>query len=267
MLDTDSDRCGFVVPNQEGTTYEPLHRNKLIALLGVVFARTDPGCAIVTDSVTSEGLAVFLTSLGLQHVRYLKGYANVIGKARELTESGQVYAPLAIETSGHCAMAENAYLDDGTYTAVKIISLLATERQKEAKSGKALSNSPLLDLIADLEEVDEIKELRMKTLDSSLDTMRYVFDILALEVAAAAETHEDWQVDEENLEGLRIRTGDSQFFMLRKSLHDPIISLQIESRSSEHARTRVVRPLLQLMRDFPSIGDALDTSALENYFY
>ena len=34
MLDTDSDRCGFIVPNQEGS-YEPLHRNKLIALLGV----------------------------------------------------------------------------------------------------------------------------------------------------------------------------------------------------------------------------------------
>ena len=107
MLDTDSDRCGFVVPNIRGS-YEPLHRNKLIALLGVVFSRTDPGCVVVTDSVTSEGLTKFLEEeLGLQHVRYLKGYANVIGKAQALTTAGQVYAPLAIETSGHCAMAEN----------------------------------------------------------------------------------------------------------------------------------------------------------------
>ncbi len=189
----------------------------------------------------------------------------MIGKARTLTEEGQVYAPLAIETSGHCAMAENGYLDDGTYTAVKIISLLATERQKQAQTGSEPSVSPLLDLIADLEEVDEIKELRMKTKDSSLDTMRRVFDIFALEVSAAAETHGDWQVDEENLEGLRIRTGDSQFFMLRKSLHDPIISLQIESRSAEHARTSVVRPLLKIIQEFPSIRDAMDTTALENY--
>lgn len=265
MLDTDSDRCGFVVPNQEGS-YEPLHRNKLIALLGVVFARTDPGCAIVTDSVTSEGLTQFLTgSLGLQHVRYLKGYANVIGKARTLTEEGSVYAPLAIETSGHCAMEENGYLDDGTYTAVKIISLLATERQKQAEAGSEPSLSPLLDLIADLEEVDEIKELRMKTLDGSLDTMRHVFDILALEVAAAIDMNDDWQIDDENLEGLRIRTGAAQFFMLRKSLHDPIISLQIESHSVNHARSRVVQPLLKIMSEFPTIGAALDTTALDNY--
>lgn len=258
MLDTDSDRCGFVVPNDKGV-YEPLHRNRLIALLGVVFARTDPGCAIVTDSVTSEGLAKFLTqNLGLQHVRYLKGYANVIGKARALTESGITHAPLAIETSGHCAMEENAFLDDGTYTAVKIISLLATERA-------SASGSTLLGLISDLEEMDEIKELRMKALDNSLDTMRYVFDILTLEVEAAASRHDDWQVDTENLEGLRIRTGDSQFIMIRKSLHDPIISIQIESRSVENARQQVVQPLLQIMKDFPTVGDALDTSVLENY--
>lgn len=57
-------------------------------------------------SVTSEGLETFLGELGLNHVRYLKGYANVIGKARELTESGKAIAEVAIETSGHCAMRE-----------------------------------------------------------------------------------------------------------------------------------------------------------------
>ncbi len=60
-------------------------------------------------SVTSEGLALFLEGLGLEHVRYLKGYANVIGKARELTESGKALAEVAIETSGHCAMREVSF--------------------------------------------------------------------------------------------------------------------------------------------------------------
>lgn len=264
MLDTDSDRCGFVVPKQlQPGEYEPLHRNKLIALLGVVFARTDPGCAVVTDSVTSEGLTTFLKDLGLQHVRYLKGYANVINKARALTESGQAFAPLAIETSGHCAMEENGYLDDGTYTAVKVISLLATERQSQGDA--SCSISPLLDLINDLEEVAEIKELRMKTVDGSLETMQHLFDILSLQVEMATEHMEDWSIDTENLEGLRIRTGDSQFFMLRKSLHDPVISLQIESRSVKHVRTRVVQPLLEILQENPTLGERLDASALQNY--
>lgn len=263
MLDTDSDRCGFVVPattdGGKSLTYEPLHRNRLIALLGVVFARSDPGCSIVTDSVTSEGLADFLQERGLDHVRYLKGYANVIGMARSLTESGEKQAPLAIETSGHCAMQENGYLDDGTYTAVKIISLLATER------ARGCSDQALLDLIADLEEMPEIKELRMTAVDNSLDTMRHIFDVLTLQVTAAVEQHEDWEVDTKNLEGLRIRTGNKQFFMLRKSLHDPLISLQIESRSAENARQQVIEPLLEIIQASVPIQEGLDTTVLKDY--
>lgn len=129
MLDTDADRCGFIVPRDapDGTTaYEALNRNRLIALLSVIFRTSSPGCSVVTDSVTSEGLARFLEEdLGLVHERYLKGYANVIGRAREITEGGEAVAEMAIETSGHCAMRENGYLDDGTYTAVKVVGLRA----------------------------------------------------------------------------------------------------------------------------------------------
>ena len=53
--------------------------------------------------------------MGLKHFRHLRGYANVIGKAEELTESGKANAEVAIETSGHCAMQENGYVDDGMY--------------------------------------------------------------------------------------------------------------------------------------------------------
>ncbi len=112
MLDTDADRCGFIVPRNDDSTikYEALNRNRLIALLAVIFQKSSPGCTFVTDSVTSEGLAEFLEGLGLNHVRFLKGYANVIGKARELTESGKAMAEVAIETSGHCAMREVSFI-------------------------------------------------------------------------------------------------------------------------------------------------------------
>jgi hypothetical protein len=43
--------------------YEPLNRNRLIALLGVIFATTSPRCTIVTDSTTSEGLGQFLEEI------------------------------------------------------------------------------------------------------------------------------------------------------------------------------------------------------------
>lgn len=75
-------------------------KSGLIAMMGVIMARQSPGCAIVTDSVTSTGLSSFLEELGLLHVRYVRGYANVIRKARSLTESNTVNAEVAIETSG-----------------------------------------------------------------------------------------------------------------------------------------------------------------------
>jgi phosphomannomutase len=275
MLDTDADRCGFVVPRtvtQDATTgaitkrsdYEPLNRNRLIALLGVVFSRSDPGSTVVTDSVTSEGLTTFLEDkLGLTHVRYLKGYANVINKAKELTESGELNAALAIETSGHCAMKENDYLDDGTYTAVKVVSLLARER--------AAGTASLLDLIRDMPELAEICELRCPTIDRSLETMREVFDFCAMAMERACEdSNQDpaaqaWEIDTDNLEGVRIRTGNGGFMMLRKSLHDPIISLQIEGHSKQEVRTQVLEPLLRLFESDEVIKSTLDISLLQEY--
>lgn len=253
MLDTDADRCGFVIPRtistdgQSCSNYEVLNRNRLIAVLAVIFAQTSPGCADVTDSVTSEGLTKFLTkTLGLQHIRYLKGYANVIGKAKEVTERGLANAEMAIETSGHCDMKENGYLDDGTYTSVKVVGLLARiTRESPSRS--------LLDLISELEELDHVKEVRLKVVDGSLETTSLMFDFCALEIERLAKRESKvendvtavWEVDEENLEGIRVRTGpNGGFFMLRKSLHDPIISLQVEATSREEAHSVIIEPLL-----------------------
>ena len=285
MLDTDSDRCGFVVPSKTTTEdsatvpYEPLNRNRLIAMMGVILSQTVPGgkCGIVTDSVTSEGLSTFLQDkLGLTHVRYLKGYQNVIDKAKELTETGVLNAELAMETSGHGAMKENNYLDDGTYTAVKVVSLLARQRREHGP------NTSLLDLIADMEELSVIRELRFNVLDDSLDTMRQVFDVCALEIENLCLNHADgaviddseenearvhsyWSIDTDNLEGIRVRVGGGQFFMLRKSLHDPIISLQLEAVSDEEARRLVIDPILELFESEEGIHSQLDLSVLRNF--
>lgn len=353
MLDTDSDRCGFIVPatasrrasssssSHEGNTameevddgseeihFEPLNRNRLIAIMGVIISKKTRSisqgknngdrpdeqqqqkCGIVTDSVTSEGLSTFLQDkLGLVHVRYLKGYQNVIDKAKELTESGILNVELAMETSGHGAMKENNYVDDGTYTAVKVVSLLARQKRQQQQQEQQQENSfsssqpkigsSLLDLIADMEELDVIQELRFKVLDDSLDTMRQVFDFCALEIENKCLNNPDeeainnnpnsaleqppenggggnvgvgivvvdhgWSLDMDNLEGIRVRLGDGQFFMLRKSLHDPIISLQIEAASDPEARQRVIKPLLELFQSQDVIQSKLDLSVLQNY--
>lgn len=74
----------------------------------------------MTDSVTSNGLTDFIEKLGGKHYRYRKGYKNIIDKGISLNKDG-VDTPLMIETSGHGAMRENYFLDDGAYLAVLML--------------------------------------------------------------------------------------------------------------------------------------------------
>lgn len=207
----------------------------------------------------------FLHGLGIQHVRYLKGYANVIGKARELTESGKASAEVAIETSGHCAMRENGYLDDGTYTAVKVIGLLARVTRESRRSGAStIPPMSLLDLIADLEEMPHVGELRMNVKDGTTVTTNYIFSKLVESIQDTCNTRTEWELDTDNLEGVRVRIGNGGFFMLRKSLHDPILSLQIEGSSVESIRDQVIHPILTLMEQGDIVA-SLDVDCLRDY--
>lgn len=251
MFDTDADRSGFILPrsidkNGVCSNYEPLNKNRLIALLSVIFSAAAPGSTIVTDSTTSEGLNTFLEkNLGLTHFRYLRGYANVINKAKELPGS-----EIAIETSGHCALKENGWIDDGTYTAVKIIALLANSKGKGS----------LLDLISDLEELPFDEEFRIKATDGSLETTTEVFNSVAESLKEKCGVEEEWTLDGENLEGVRVRLTSGGFFMIRQSLHDPVISMQAECVSEEYAQSVVIAPLLSIFSEHKAV---LDLSALE----
>jgi phosphomannomutase len=83
-----------------------------------------PGSTIVTDSVTSNGLAAFIAARGGRHHRFRRGYKNVISEGQRLNAAGEA-CELAIETSGHGAMRENYFLDDGAYLVAKVLAQLA----------------------------------------------------------------------------------------------------------------------------------------------
>jgi hypothetical protein len=56
--------------------------------------------------------------------------------------------------------------------------------------------------------------------------------------------------------------------MLRKSLHDPVLSLQIEAEERDSARREIVEPLLNLFGatgGSQQLASALDYSALSEY--
>jgi phosphomannomutase len=77
--------------------------NRFIALMSAITLREHPGSTIVTDSVTSNGLTDFITKLGGKHLRFKRGYKNVISKGVELNKAGEE-CHLMMETSGHGAV-------------------------------------------------------------------------------------------------------------------------------------------------------------------
>ena len=236
IFDTDVDRAGAVLASGE-----ELNRNRLIALMSAIALREHPGTAIVTDSITSTGLAAFIASHGGVHRRFKRGYRNVINEAQRLNAEG-IDCQLAMETSGHGAMKENYFLDDGAYLIVKILIELACARQPEA-------------LIADLPEPKESREFRMKITESDFRAAgQAVLDALG----AFAPAQPGWSVLPDNCEGVRVALdkahGDG-WFLLRLSLHDPILPLNIESDSVGGVK-RIARELAPFLAQQPGIDAA-----------
>ena len=214
IFDTDVDRSAAVDPQGN-----ELNRNRLIALISAVVLREHPGSTIVTDSITSDGLAQFITGLGGVHHRFKRGYKNVINEAVKLNEAGQA-SWLAIETSGHGAMKENYFLDDGAYLVSKLLAELAIAKQ---------SNKVITDLIAELKEPAESKEYRLKIL---IEDFKAHGNNVIESLQAYAGDQDGWQIVPNNYEGIRVActsATEDGWFLLRLSLHDPVLPLNIES--------------------------------------
>ena len=74
-----------------------------------------------------------------RHHRFKRGYKNVINEAIRLNNEG-IDCPLAIETSGHAAMRENYFLDDGAYLCTKIIIKAALLRKEGKTKAQAMKH-------------------------------------------------------------------------------------------------------------------------------
>ena len=241
IFDTDVDRAGAV--EADGTE---LGRNRLIALAAAIAAEQAPGSTIVTDSVTSDQLAEFIEKkLGCRHHRFKRGYKNVINEAIRLNEAGETCL-LAMETSGHGALKENYFLDDGAYLATKIVIRYAQLRRQ----GRTLA-----DLLEGMREPLEARELRFHLLPEDCKAAGAAV-LAALEQYAASQP--GWVPAPRNYEGLRYSVpAQKGWFLLRMSLHDPLMPLNIESDCPGGAEE-----ILRELTPFLTAQPVLDTAGL-----
>ena len=181
---------------------EGINRNKYIALMAAIALRDSPGETIVTDSCTSNGLATFIKALGGKHFRYKKGYKNIIDKGMELNDSG-VPCPLMMETSGHGAMRENFFLDDGAYGALKIV-IEAVRRRLEGSRDV----SEMLESLTEPVEAMEIR-VNIKSADVAAEAAR-VTAAFKDWMDSGASGEASWTLEAENYEGWRVKVAEPE---------------------------------------------------------
>jgi phosphomannomutase len=241
IFDTDVDRSAAV--DDRG---RELNRNRLIALISAIVLREHPGSTVVTDSITADGLTQFIEEdLQGVHHRFKRGYKNVIDEAIRLNEAGQE-SWLAIETSGHGAMKENYFLDDGAY----LVSKLLVELAKSKLAGKNLT-----DLIANLQEPRESAEFRLKI---TVEDFKTYGNIIIDRLQTFVELQPDWSIVPHNYEGIRVSCRHPQqqgWFLLRLSLHDPVLPLNIES-NVEGGISQITERLIEFFQDKPDLDIA-----------
>lgn len=248
IFDADCDRAAIV--DGEG---KEINRNRLIALISAILLDENPGktLTMVTDSVTSSGLKAFINDWGGEHYRYKRGYRNVIDEAIRLNKEG-IDCPLAIETSGHAALRENHFLDDGMY----LVTVLIVKAMQLKQLGKNLGS-----MIADLKEPVESSEIRLNIQDEDFRATGKEAIELVLDYANAADT---WHIAPDNREGVRISfdldgQADAGWFLLRLSVHDPVLPLNVESDVPNGVKT-MLNSLYNVLKDC----EGIDLSPLKN---
>lgn len=246
IFDTDVDRSSAV--DEKGSE---IARNGIVAMAAALISDKYPGTTVVTDSVTSDELHVFLEEiLGLKHLRFKRGYKNVINKAIELNNSGTI-SPLAIETSGHAAYKDNYFLDDGAFLATRIV----IESAKLFKKGLGLSS--ILDGLNSPAESTEVR-LPITAEDFAGCAEKALKQVKKLPASFKHDAIRFSSV-EPNYEGVRLSyTGKyNGWLLIRKSLHDPILPINIESK--DPGGCQLIREILNTAL---SSVDGIDLSPL-----
>lgn len=214
IFDTDVDRSAIV--DSEGNS---INRNNLIGLIGAIVLKENPGTTIVTNSPVSDHLIQFVEEMGGKVDRYISGYRNVINRGISLNEEG-VDCALAIETSGHAALRENYFLDDGAYLAAKIVA----KEAELAKDGQSVT-----DLIRHLDQPAETEEIRFVI--TNPDYKEIGMETLE-RFAHWVNNIDGFTLVPDNLEGKRVQLSEPYgrgWLLLRMSLHEPKLVLQIEN--------------------------------------
>lgn len=147
-------------------------------------------------------------------------------------------------------------LDDGAYLAVKIIIEMVRLRLQGDSRG-------IGGLLESLESPLEENEFRLNFIDKT-DFQGYGKNVVTA-FAEFANTVDGWTVEDVNYEGYRVSVeeagGKAGWLLLRQSLHDPLLPLNIESE----VNGGIAKIAAVLVEQFFPKFDNVDVSTLVEY--
>ncbi|ONM54012.1 phosphoglucosamine mutase family protein [Zea mays] len=231
VFDTDVDRSGVV--DAGGAA---INGDRLIALMSAIVLGEHPGTMVVTDARASDGLTRFVESRGGRHCLYRVGYRNVIDKGVQLNADG-VETHLMMETTGHGALKENYFLDDGAYMVVKIIIEMVRMKLAGVEGGVG-------SLIRDLQEPAESVLLRMDVMGEPKDAKE--------RATHAVEAFKNY---------IQRAVG---MVHIRQSVHNPNIALNMQSYAPGGCKS-MAKDLLERFLLASGLNGFLDISQVEKF--
>ncbi len=140
-------------------------------------------------------------------------------------------------------------MDDGAYMIAKILIKTA----KLQREGKTIAS-----LLSELQDPAEASEFRLRI---TSENFKATGESVLFLVQKEAATRPAWQVVPDNYEGIRVsfdKAHGDGWFLLRMSLHDPIMPLNIESRQDGGVRL-IADQLLEVLTKV----EGLDLSLLQ----
>ncbi|NOX43188.1 MAG: phosphomannomutase/phosphoglucomutase [Gammaproteobacteria bacterium] len=130
-FDGDGDRLGVVTP--DGDIIWP---DRQMMLYAKDVLQRNPGAQIIYDIKCTTNLAKVIKENGGEPLMWVTGHSLIKAK---LKETG---APLAGEMSGHIFFKERWYgFDDGTYTAARLLEILAKDSRSTQEIFSSLPDS------------------------------------------------------------------------------------------------------------------------------
>jgi phosphomannomutase len=148
-------------------------------------------------------------------------------------------------------LKENHFLDDGAFLVAKLLIKMAQLNRE---------NRSLISLIDPLVRPIEEGEFRLRILAEDFGS--YGTEVLN-QLADLIQKQKDWIPEKPNFEGIRVNCLSQEedgWFLLRMSLHDPVMPLNVESNTPGGVEA-ITRRLGTLLGTFDRLGlDALDSS-------